>query len=119
VDLLRTSGPFVKDTVAFEMKILQNPARAKEIRDYFQLEKLYDADADTWTKALAIGKYVAANIPHDNQEIEPEHRNAIDLWEYTKKYRTRVQLPVAQSPYLRTPACRWTGRSVYHLYAGR
>ncbi len=84
LDLLRASGPFEKDTVAFEMKILQNPARAKEIRDYFQLEQLYDADADTWTKALAIGKYVAANIPHDNQEIEPEHRNAIDLWEYTK-----------------------------------
>ena len=85
VDLLRMSGPFEKDTVAFEMKILQDSARAKEIRDYFQLEQLYDADADTWTKALAIGKYVAANIPHDNQEIEPDHRNAIDLWEYTKK----------------------------------
>ena len=27
---------------------------------------------------------MASNIPHDNQEIEPEHRNAIDLWEYTK-----------------------------------
>ena len=84
VNLLRKSGPFVKDTATFEMKILQDPARAKEIRDYFQLDKLYDADADTWTKALSIGKYVAANIPHDNQEIEPEHRNAIDLWEYTK-----------------------------------
>ena len=66
VDLIRTSGPFKKDTAAFEMKILQNPARAKEIRDYFQLEKLYDADADSWTKALTIGKFVANNIPHDN-----------------------------------------------------
>ena len=84
VERLRTSGPFEKDTVAFEMKIIQDSVRAKEIRDYFQLDKLYDADADTWTKALAIGKFVAANIPHDNQEIEPEHRNAIDLWEYTK-----------------------------------
>ena len=84
VERLRTSGPFEKDTVAFEMKMIQDSARAKEIRDYFQLDKLYDADADTWTKALAIGKFVAANIPHDNQEIEPEHRNAIDLWEYTK-----------------------------------
>ena len=84
VELLRTSGPFAKDTVSFEMKIVQDTVRAKEIRDYFQLDKLYDADADTWTKALAIGKFVASNIPHDNQEIEPEHRNAIDLWEYTK-----------------------------------
>ena len=84
VELLRTSGPFAKDTAAFEMTLIQDAARAKEIRDYFQLDKLYDADADTWTKALAIGKFVASNIPHDNQEIEPEHRNAIDLWEYTK-----------------------------------
>ena len=84
VELLRESGPFEKDTAAFEMQIIQDPVRAKEIRDYFQLETLYDADADTWTKALAIGKFVATNIPHDNQEIEPEHRNAIDLWEYTK-----------------------------------
>ena len=84
VELLRNSGPFSKDTVSLEMKIVQDSVRAKEIRDYFQLDKLYDADADTWTKALAIGKFVATNIPHDNQEIEPEHRNAIDLWEYTK-----------------------------------
>ena len=53
-------------------------------RDYFQLDKLYNADADTWTKALSIGKFVASNIPHNNQKIQPEHRNAIDLWEYTK-----------------------------------
>ena len=84
VERLRTSEPFAKDTVSYEIKINQDPVRAKEIRDYFQLDKLYDEDADTWTKALAIGKYVASNIPHDNQEIEPEHRNAIDLWEYTR-----------------------------------
>jgi len=84
VELLRTSGPLEKDTVTFEMKTLQDDARAKEIRDYFQLDKLYDADADTWTKALAIGKYVATNIPHDNQAEWPEHVNAIGLWEYTK-----------------------------------
>ena len=85
VDLLRSSGPYEKDTTSFEMTVLQDSARAKEIRDYFQLEQLYDADADTWTKALAIGQFVASNIPHANQEIDPEHRNAIDLWEYTKK----------------------------------
>lgn len=84
VERLRKSGPFEKDTVAIEMTIVQDPARAKEIRDYFQPEKLYDAGADTWTKALSIGKFVAASIPHDNQKIQPQHRNAIDLWEYTK-----------------------------------
>ena len=84
VDLLRTSGSYEKDTTAFEMTILQDSVQSKEIRDYFQLDSLYDADADTWTKALAIGQFVASNIPHDNQEEWPEHVNAIGLWEYTK-----------------------------------
>lgn len=82
--LLRKSGPYVKDADTFEMKIIQDTARAKEIRDYFHLETLYEADADTWTKALAIGKFVASNIPHDNQAEYPEHVNAIGLWEYTR-----------------------------------
>ena len=84
VELLRTASPMGKDTTTFEMKIIQDSARAKEIRDYFNLDSLYDADADTWTKAIAIGRFVASSIPHDNQKIDPEHRNAIDLWEYTK-----------------------------------
>ncbi len=48
------------------------------------MDTLYDADADSWTKALAIGKFVASNIPHDNQDEWPKHVNAIGLWEYTK-----------------------------------
>lgn len=84
LDLLRASGPFEKDTAAFEMTLIQDPARAEEIRDYFRLDTLYDADADSWTKALAIGKFVASNIPHDNQDEWPKHVNAIGLWEYTK-----------------------------------
>ena len=82
--LLRESGPLEKDAAVFEMEILQDTVRAKEIRDYFQLEKMYAADADTWAKALAIGQFVASNIPHDNQEEWPEQVNAIGLWEYTK-----------------------------------
>lgn len=101
VDLLRTSGPFVKDTVAFEMTLIPDAARAGEIRDYFQLEKLYDADADTWTKALAIGKYVAANIPHDNQEIEPEHQGLL-----TNRYLNGVPADsrMAQERFLKSSA---------------
>lgn len=84
VDRLRTSVSFEKDTVSFEMAIIRDSVRAKEIRDYFQLDSLYAADADTWTKALSIGKFVASNIPHENQEKWPENVNAIGLWEYTK-----------------------------------
>lgn len=52
--------------ITFEMTLIPDAARAGEIRDYFRLDTLYDADADSWTKALAIGKFVANNIPHDN-----------------------------------------------------
>ena len=84
VDALRSSGEYAVDTNVFAMKIIQDSARAKEIRDYFQLDTLFPNNADTWAKAVAIGKFVASNIPHDNQRKWPEHVNAIGLWEYTK-----------------------------------
>ena len=85
VDALRSSGNYAADTNVFSMKIIQDSARAKAIRDYFQLDTLFPENADTWEKAVAIGKFVASNIPHDNQRIWPEHINAIGLWEYTKE----------------------------------
>ena len=84
LDALRSSGEYAADTNVFAMKIIQDSARAKEIRDYFHLDTLFPEDADTWEKAVAIGKFVASNIPHDNQKVWPEHINAIGLWEYTK-----------------------------------
>ena len=84
VDALRSSGEYAADTNVFSMRIIQDSARAKEICDYFQLDTLFPENADTWAKAVAIGKFVASNIPHDNQKKWPEHVNAIGLWEYTK-----------------------------------
>ena len=84
VDSLRTSGPFIKDSTPFSFKIFQDSVRAQVIKDYFQLDTLYPPDADTWTKAVAIGKFVASNIPHDNQRQWPESVDAIGLWEYTR-----------------------------------
>ena len=84
LELLRNSGPYKADDSHCSIKLIQDSARAKEIRDYFQLDTLYSADDDTWTKTLAIAKFVASNIPHDNQKEWPEHVNAIGLWEYTK-----------------------------------
>ncbi len=85
VDALRSSGEYAADTNVFSMQIVQDSARAKEIRDYFQLDTLFPENADTWEKAVAIGKFVASNIPHDNQKKWPEYVNAIGLWEYTKE----------------------------------
>lgn len=84
VDSLRSSGPYAQDTSAYEIRIIQDTARAREIRDYFQLDTLYAPEADTWTKALAIGRFVASNVPHANQYKWPASVNAIGLWEYIK-----------------------------------
>lgn len=83
-DKLRASGKYANDTIRFEMKTVQDTARAREIQEYFQLDTLYDTDASTWEKTLALAKFVATNIPHANQTVQPEKKNAISLWEYTK-----------------------------------
>lgn len=82
-DMLRAAGAFLPDTVDFAITIVRDSVRAQEIRDYFQLDTLYKTTDDTWTKALAIGRFVA-QIPHANQHDYPTEVNAIGLWEYTK-----------------------------------
>lgn len=84
VELLRTCGAYSPDSTFIDVEYVLDTVRAKEIMDYFQLDTLYDASSSTWDKALAIGKFVAFNIPHDNQKIQPKYKNAIGLWEYTK-----------------------------------
>ena len=81
---LKKSGPYVHDSLTFNIKSVPDSAKAAEIREYFQLDTLYDASASTWDKTLAIAQFVARNIPHANQQSQPRSRNAIDLWEFTK-----------------------------------
>lgn len=84
VKLLREAGRYKADTAEVKINHIPYAERAEEIREYFCLDTLYDARASTWEKTLAIGKFVASNIPHDNQKEYPEYVNAIGLWEYTK-----------------------------------
>lgn len=49
-----------------------------------KLDTLYDASASTWEKTLAIAGFVARNIPHANQQMQPRSRNAINLWEFAR-----------------------------------
>lgn len=81
--LKSTDHQYSSGTTAINMTSVRDSVRAKQIFDYFQLDTLYSEDSDTWTKALAIASFVASNIPHANQTIQPEKRNAIYLWEYT------------------------------------
>ena len=83
VKLLREAGQYKADTAKFEINYVSNAERAEEIMEYFRLDTLYTSDASTW-ESLAIGKFVATNIPHDNQREYPKYVNAIGLWEYTK-----------------------------------
>ena len=84
IETLKLSGPYGKDRIQFNIHPVIDTERAAEIREYFQLDTLYDETASTWEKTLVIARFVATNIPHANQTIQPEKRNAIYLWEYTK-----------------------------------
>ena len=84
VKLVREAGRYKADTANVEINYVPDIKRAEEIMEYFCLDSLYDACASTWEKTLAIGEFVATNIPHDNQKEYPEYVNAIGLWEYTK-----------------------------------
>lgn len=84
-ELLRSAAPLTPDTAQFRFAFRQDTARAREIRNYFRLDTLVDPSAATWDNALALGRFVARNIPHANQTIQPECRNAIALWEYSRE----------------------------------
>lgn len=85
LESLRASGAYAEDADAdFRFVYRQDSVRAKEIRDYFRLDTLYDASAATWENTRRIAGFVASNIPHANQTVQPETRNAIELWRYTR-----------------------------------
>ena len=87
VELLKQSS-FKADSVQYHFTTVQDSARAQEIMDYFKLDTLYNPDATTWEKAIAISEFVATNIPHDNPKKNPDHPNAIDLWKYSENVPT-------------------------------
>lgn len=84
VDILKHSGQYSKDARSFNIHSVADPTRAAEIKEYFHLDTLYTDTVSTWEKTLAIAKFVATNVPHANQKVQPKQKNAIYLWEYTK-----------------------------------
>ena len=75
---------FVFREQAIRFTYIQDTVRAREIREYFRLDTLVNPAATTWDNARALAQFVARNIPHANQKVQPETRNAIGLWEYTR-----------------------------------
>lgn len=66
--------------------------RADEIREYYKSQAGLDLDEisafskNTREKALQIARFVSDNIPHTNQKVQMSKRNALTLWEYSRKY---------------------------------
>lgn len=81
---LRSSRPYHPDTVAYTFIYKQDTAYARRTREYFRLDTLFSETDDTWQRTLAVARFVARNIPHANQTVQPSRRNATALWEYTR-----------------------------------
>lgn len=84
VQLLRDAGKYEADTPAYHFIYLQDTAQAGRIRGYFQLDTIVKPTEPTWDRARKLARFVAGHIPHANQKISPEKRDAIGLWEYTR-----------------------------------
>lgn len=85
VVLLRNAGPYAAEPEAdYRFTYRQDTARARAIRDYFRLDTLLAPGATTWENTLSLARFVARNIPHNNQKVYPEVCNATGLWEYTR-----------------------------------
>lgn len=84
IELLCRAEPYRTDNASFHFEYIQDTARRRLTREYFRLDTIDNPTAETWDRALALARFVARNIPHANQSVQPERRNAIDLWEYTR-----------------------------------
>lgn len=84
IELLRKAEPYRADKASFRFEYIQDTARRRLTREYFRLDTIDNPTTETWDRTLALARFVARNIPHANQSVQPERRNAIDLWEYTR-----------------------------------
>ncbi len=82
--LLQQAGDYAPDTTSFNIHSLSDSTKAQEIKAYFNVDSIVGCSTSTWDKTLRLARFVASHVPHANQQVQPEKRNAIALWEYTK-----------------------------------
>lgn len=81
--VLRSGGAYIDSPeVNVHFKYNQDSVQAAKLRDYFRLDTLINPESTTWENAVVLASFVASHIPHANQIIQPEARNAIALWKY-------------------------------------
>ena len=93
-DKIKYASPYTTGAADFEITENIDQERATEIRKYFKENAGLDLDAlaasgkTTWEKSMELALFVANNIPHDNPTQKLDKRNAITLWEYSRKVPT-------------------------------
>lgn len=70
------------DTLDIDFSYAVNDSSLLKVREYFQLDTLFDGTEDTWQKGLKVQSFVSSNQPHDNPKAMTGSMNAIDLWKY-------------------------------------
>ena len=94
IEKIKSSGTYNTEPVNFEIKNLVDEERAAQIRAYFKentdldLDALMVSEKSTWEKSIELAVFVAKNVPHDNQKEWLQVRNAITLWEYSRRVPT-------------------------------
>ena len=94
IQLLKNCVPYTTEDIPLQKQDLIGNARAQEIRSYFKdnanldLDALMSSGKTTWEKSVDLAVFVARNIPHDNQKVQLDDRNAIILWEYSRNTPT-------------------------------
>ena len=94
IQKLKESAPYTDEPVSFESKWLVDEERAAAIRSYFKenagldLYAISVSDKTIWEKTIQIARFVADSIPHDNQKEWINEKNAITLWEYSRRVPT-------------------------------
>lgn len=84
VELLRATRYEASDN-EIEFAFRPDSVAAAETRAFFGLDSIAESEAYTWDKALAVAEIVSANIPHENQAVEPTDKTARGLWKYRQE----------------------------------
>ena len=91
---LKKSAAYTTGSVSLTKEYRVDENRVAQIRAYFKenagldLDAIAASDKSTWEKSVELAVFVAKNIPHDNQKEFLRERNAITLWEYSRRVPT-------------------------------
>ena len=71
VEKLKDAGKYVPDTTSYHFAYQKDSVQSQKIREYFKLDTVVSSTMPTWDKAISLARFVAENIPHANQKINP------------------------------------------------